>query len=284
MTQRERFEKVKNNIRVKVKEEKGAVTLLVFVTVLTFVLILLGAYLTVTTMRKSQLKSDIKIQEIYGKDVNRVDEIYEELVSTDRKIPTCEITYNIEDEASISYKFIFSESIKNFTLDDVKIYNAVSAKTGFEDTLTISTSSPSYATTLMQNKTYAISFDYQCVSGSQEFEIGFYSDTQTDLPISKFTATEQLQHQEYKIEATSVEAEFKILAQIQESNNVTISNLQIVEIEDTQVEKGYLEKKDNETYILLAEYTSSFKYVLIIEEGTYSDLNENANKEIIKVI
>ena len=74
----ERFEKVNNNIRGKIKEEKAAVTMLVAVTVLTFVAVLLSAYLAVTTLRKTQLRSDIKLQEIYGRDVNRVDEIYEE--------------------------------------------------------------------------------------------------------------------------------------------------------------------------------------------------------------
>ena len=71
---------MKNNIGEKIKQEKAAVTLLVAITILTFVVILLGAYLTVTTYRKSKLKSDMKLQEIYGRDVNRVDEIYEELV------------------------------------------------------------------------------------------------------------------------------------------------------------------------------------------------------------
>ncbi len=62
------------------KQENGAVSVLVFVTVLTFVVILLGAYLTVTTMRQSQLKSDIRLQKIYGDDVDRVDQIYNELI------------------------------------------------------------------------------------------------------------------------------------------------------------------------------------------------------------
>lgn len=275
---------MKKNIRGKVKEERGAVTLIVFVTVLTFVVILLGAYLAVTTLQKSQLKSDIKIQEIYGRDVNRVDEIYEELVATDREKPSCEITYNIEDDATISYQFVFNENIKDFTLDDVRIYNANSINTGFADTLTLTTSSPAYATTLTQAKTYVVSFDYQCVKGSQKFEMGLYSETETNLPIRKLTATEELQHEEYKIQITSSEAQYKILAEIQESNNITLSNVQIVEIGENEVEKGYLERKDNKTYILLAEYNRGSKYVLMIQEGLYSDLSGNTNKEIIKTI
>jgi len=280
----ERFEKVKNNIRGKIKEEKAAVTLLVFVTVLTFVAILMGAYLTVTTLRKSQLESDIRIQEIYGKDVNRVDEIYQELVSIDKEKPACKIDYSILDDESISYEFRFSESIKEFAVEDIKIYDASSVDTGFEDTLILSTSWPAYATTLTQNKTYAISFDYQCVSDSQEFEIGFYSETETNLPTKKFTATTETQHEEYRIEVTSAEAEFKILAQIQESNNVTLSNLQIVEIQESEAEKGALVKQDNKTYTLTAPYSSTAKYVVILEEGVCTDINENNNEETIKII
>lgn len=275
---------MKNNIREKVKQEKAAVTLLVGITILTFVVILLGAYLTVTTYRKSQLKSDMRLQEIYGKDVNRVDEIYEELVAIDRQKPTCEITYTVLDDKSISCKFNFSESVKDFSVDDIKIYNASSANTGFSDTLTLSTSSPAYVTTLAQNKIYAISFDYQCVSDTQEFEIGFYSETESNLPTKQFVAMSQLQHEEYRIKVTSADAQFKILAQIQESNNVTLSNLQIVEIEETEVDKGALVKQDNKTYTIVVPYTSTNKYVVVLNEGVCTDINDNNNEETIKVI
>ena len=62
------------------KSQKGAVSVIVLITVLTFVLVLLGAIITVTTLRKSQLKSDIRIQDIYGKDVDNVNSIYEDLI------------------------------------------------------------------------------------------------------------------------------------------------------------------------------------------------------------
>lgn len=275
---------MKKNIREKVKQEKAAVTLLVGITILTFVVVLLGAYLTVTTYRKSQLKSDMRLQEIYGKDVNRVDEIYEELVAVDRQKPTCEITYTVLNDTSISCKFNFSESIKDFSADDIKIYNASSVNTGFSDILTLSTSSPAYVTTLAQNKIYAISFDYQCVSNTQAFEIGFYSETESNLPTEQFVATSQLQHVEYRIEVTSADAQFKILAQIQESNNVTLSNLQIVEIEETEVDKGALVKQDNKTYTIVVPYTSTNKYVVVLNEGVCTDINDNNNEEAIKIV
>lgn len=56
LLQRKVLAKVKNKFKEILKEERGAVTVLVFITILTFVVILLGAYLTVTTMRKSRVR------------------------------------------------------------------------------------------------------------------------------------------------------------------------------------------------------------------------------------
>lgn len=47
---------MENRTKKVLKQEKGAVAVLVFITILTFVVILLGAYLTVTTMRKSRFR------------------------------------------------------------------------------------------------------------------------------------------------------------------------------------------------------------------------------------
>lgn len=60
--------------------EKGAVSVLIAITVLTFTTVLLGTFLTVSTLRESQLKSDKRIQDIYGKDVNEIDDIYYNLI------------------------------------------------------------------------------------------------------------------------------------------------------------------------------------------------------------
>lgn len=56
LLQRKVLAKVKSKFKEILKEERGAVTVLVFITILTFVVILLGAYLTVTTMRKSRVR------------------------------------------------------------------------------------------------------------------------------------------------------------------------------------------------------------------------------------
>ena len=63
----------------RIKEEKGAISALALFTVLMFSVILLGVYFGITTMQKAQLKSDIRIQEIYGHEVEQRDEIYEQL-------------------------------------------------------------------------------------------------------------------------------------------------------------------------------------------------------------
>lgn len=78
-------------MKKNIKSQRGAVSTLVVITVLTFSTILLGAFLSITALRKAQLRSDIRIQEIYGKDLNRVDDLYEELTETGNE-PTGEPT------------------------------------------------------------------------------------------------------------------------------------------------------------------------------------------------
>lgn len=64
-----------------VKEEKGAITTLVLFTVLMFAVILMGVYLSITTMQKGQLKSDMRIRDLYGENVGKVDKVYNELIN-----------------------------------------------------------------------------------------------------------------------------------------------------------------------------------------------------------
>lgn len=61
-------------------KESAAVSILVAITVLTFVTLLFSAYVTVSAYRKSQLKSDKRIQEVYAEDVNKKDLIYQNLI------------------------------------------------------------------------------------------------------------------------------------------------------------------------------------------------------------
>lgn len=84
---------MESKVKVILKEEKGAASLLVFITILTFVIILAVSYFTVTGMRKSQLESNRRVQQIYGRDVNRVDEIYNEIISKDGEKFSSNVVY-----------------------------------------------------------------------------------------------------------------------------------------------------------------------------------------------
>lgn len=61
-------------------KERGSISTLVLFTILMFIVILMGTYLTITVMHESQLKSDKRIKDIYAEQVDRVDEIYDELM------------------------------------------------------------------------------------------------------------------------------------------------------------------------------------------------------------
>lgn len=69
----------------QIKSEKGSASSLALFTVLLFSIILMGTYMLIMTMQKSQLKSDIRIQEIYKEDVDQIDTIYQE------KMEVCKI-------------------------------------------------------------------------------------------------------------------------------------------------------------------------------------------------
>ena len=64
----------------RIRSEKGAIAALVVVTVLMFVLILMGTYMAISNLRKSQLESDIRIQQLYGGDVARIEEVYNSVI------------------------------------------------------------------------------------------------------------------------------------------------------------------------------------------------------------
>ncbi len=61
------------------RKESGAISTLALFTVLMFLAILMGSYLITSTLLKSQMKSNLRIEQIYGQEVDKVDEIYEEL-------------------------------------------------------------------------------------------------------------------------------------------------------------------------------------------------------------
>lgn len=73
------MKKIKNII----KNENGAVSALVLFTVLMFIVILMGVYLTITARQKAQIKSDMRIKQIYAQDVNNIDKVYNELITNE---------------------------------------------------------------------------------------------------------------------------------------------------------------------------------------------------------
>lgn len=70
--------------KINVKEERAAVSSLVLFTVIILATILIGTFVVVMTKAKSQIASDMKIQEIYGEEVERADEIYNEVVTKNK--------------------------------------------------------------------------------------------------------------------------------------------------------------------------------------------------------
>ena len=79
--------KEKINIKNQTKQEKGAISALVLFTVLMFVTILMSVFITVGIRQKSGLKSNLRVAEVYGEDVDKIEEIYNNLISKEPDKP-----------------------------------------------------------------------------------------------------------------------------------------------------------------------------------------------------
>ena len=138
--------------KINLKDQKGAATAIVIFTVIIFMTILIGAYGIITSKAKAQLKSDQYIQDIYGKEVERADRIYNELINktNDTDLPTVTITMQnsedylfaiksvvtVSDNIGIDYsqcKYIYTDS-NTLLGDDITLYNEGSIT---EETTTI---------------------------------------------------------------------------------------------------------------------------------------------------
>ena len=62
-----------------IKKENGAITAIVLVTVLFFVTILSTAYALISAQRRAQMQSEITVKDVYEKDLNSAQEIYNTL-------------------------------------------------------------------------------------------------------------------------------------------------------------------------------------------------------------
>lgn len=73
----------KKSVKEIIKKENGAITAIVLVTVLFFVIILSTAYALISAQRRTQMESQITVKDVYENDLNSVLEIYNTLVIED---------------------------------------------------------------------------------------------------------------------------------------------------------------------------------------------------------
>ena len=66
------------------QKQKGAVSVLVIVTVLFIIILLTTAFNKSTGKRREQLQSDVKLMRKYKEDVDNVDNVYNELIASGR--------------------------------------------------------------------------------------------------------------------------------------------------------------------------------------------------------
>lgn len=62
--------------KISFKNEKGAMAVYAIAMILSFVVILSGMFTVATAIRKNQLRTMMKIKEIYAQDVNNIQTIY----------------------------------------------------------------------------------------------------------------------------------------------------------------------------------------------------------------
>ena len=170
----------------KVKGEKGAIAVLVVVTVLMFVLILMGTYMAIANLRKSQLESDIRIQELYGGDVARIEEVYNtvsksitgglevgdyiEYNSGINGTILCRVLYAPDSEYGL--QIISDKSVKNVTLGGSTFEEGRSSYNNAIETL--NNEAEAYI-----NKEYAV--DARCVGSVPTVENGIFLDKNSEV-------------------------------------------------------------------------------------------------------
>ncbi len=84
----------------KLSRNNGSISIIVIVTVLVLTVILVSVLFVTLSQEKGQVQSNLKIKEIYEKDVNRVDEIYNEIVSYMEEQNALKENTQSEDETS----------------------------------------------------------------------------------------------------------------------------------------------------------------------------------------
>lgn len=174
-------------MKKKMKSEKGAIAALVVVTVLMFVLILMGTYMAITNLRKSQLESDIRIQQIYGGQVEDAEQVYDTVIknitagleagdyinydSGENGVITCRVLYEADSEYGL--QIISDKNVKTITLGAATFEEA---KTSYNNAIeTLNNEAEAYI-----NSEYAT--DARCVGSVPTVENGIFVDKNSENP------------------------------------------------------------------------------------------------------
>lgn len=126
-----------------IKEEKGSISTLVLFTILMFITILIGVYFSIITLQKSQLKSSMRIKDIYSADIEKVDEIYINGTTneiTNETMPNLEledIIFELSTEEWTNENIIVTTKVNNENLENYTIQTSLNSteEESFKDTV-----------------------------------------------------------------------------------------------------------------------------------------------------
>ncbi|MCI9178118.1 MAG: hypothetical protein HFJ28_06175 [Clostridia bacterium] len=154
-------------MRKKIKEEKGSIAVYTIVTILSFIIILTGIFLTAASVRKNQLRTLPEIKVAYEKDLERKQEIYEEQISS-RSMKVNIIGY------SGIYDGVEHDEFSSFQIMDGQGQDITSKVTVRLQAGDVLYNSPQKVKNVLDSKTvnYTISHpDYDSVTGTVKVEV-----------------------------------------------------------------------------------------------------------------
>lgn len=130
----------------KLKEEKGSISLFVIVSMLFFVLFLTGVYMLSSLGQQRGISETAKIKEIYEKDINQIDDVYETLMMNIVLPPVI----MIENENT------WTKDGKNITIEE----NKYLTKYTLDGTMPSQTNGYTYTGTFLVDKNCTITVAY----------------------------------------------------------------------------------------------------------------------------
>ncbi len=122
------------------KNEKGSMTVYVSVSILAFILILSGIFITSVSIRKNQLKTTVKIKEVYERDLAYKKEIYNKVVSKKNGVSIPKVTITVSSIAVFLNEnvtaTVIQEEQSGLALDKCRyVYNQISTPIGTDENL-----------------------------------------------------------------------------------------------------------------------------------------------------